>query len=475
MNNNVKRKNSKIKIDAITNNDKKKLNKEIKDNNLLLNEKYTNNMINIDIKIPQNKLKGKNIKSLLPPSQNSQKRGSSIQQFNNSQFSLNSNNTNSTNKDIVKLSINNIEKLYKETNNKIQSLKIENFTNNNLDDILKNEIIFLKTKNEILKLKANFYETVFYSIRSLLDKPEDNLKEFSNNEIPEEVKLYISNLKNKIMCILNQNNQHFYENLNFISNDNSKNMIFTFDNICDNKEEIISKKCLNTINNIEDNLQNLLNCINDFLNKEKENETNENEDKEVYMDFYKIKSEIIKNTKEIISFYLLSENFNFEFKKTKCSFFTNDEVTQHKIKERKIKVNKECDEMINPLIHKVLTKKNKNDIVKYIHNLLSFYENIQKVNEIENSNLKDLNNRLMLQIKNLNIKINKISEEFFTKSTNSIIGLTELIEYLNNNNSNNIEKVTFSLLNTQKQNIIELIIAYNLLKDDIKNLNLTFN
>jgi hypothetical protein len=59
MNNNVKRKNSKIKIDAITNNDKKKLNKEIKDNNLLLNEKYTNNMINIDIKIPQNKKKEK--------------------------------------------------------------------------------------------------------------------------------------------------------------------------------------------------------------------------------------------------------------------------------------------------------------------------------------------------------------------------------------------------------------------------------
>ena len=129
--------------------------------------------------------------------------------------------------------------------------------------------------------------------------------------------------------------------------------------------------------------------------------------------------------------------------------------------------------MINPLIHKVLTKKNKNDIVKYIHNLLSFYENIQKVNELENSNLKDLNNRLMYQIKNLNIKINQILDEFFTKSTDSITGLTELIEYLNNNNSNNIEKVTFSLLNTQKQNIIELIIAFNLLKEDIKNLNLT--
>ena len=471
MNNNVKRKNSKIKIDAITNNDKNKLNKEIKDNNLLLNEKYTNNMINIDIKIPQNKKKGKNIKSLLPPSQNSQKRGSSIQTNNNSQFSLNSNITNSSNKDIVKSSINNIEKLYKETNEKIQSLKIENFTGNNLEEILKNEIIFLKTKNEILKLKANFYETVFYSIRSLLDKPEDNFKEISNNEIPNEVKIYISNLKNKIMCILNQNNQHFYENLNFISNDNSKNMIFTFDNICDNKEEIISNKCLNTINNIEENLQNILNCISDFLNKEKEK--NENKNEEAFMDFYKIKTEIIKNTKEIISFYLLSENFNFEFKKTKCYFFTNDEVTQHKIKERKIKVNKECDEMINPLIHKVLTKKNKNDFVKYINNLISFYENIQKVNELENSNLKDLNNRLMIQIKNLNIKINKILEEFFTKSTNSINGLTELIEYLNNNNSNNIEKVTFSLLNTQKQNIIELIIAFNLLKDDIKNLNLT--
>ena len=470
MNNNVKRKNSKIKIDSISNNDKNKLNQEIKEKKLLVNENYTKNMINIDIKIPQNKQKGKNLKSL--PIQNLQKRPSSIQSNNITQSTINSNNTSSLNKDIVKLSINNIEKLYKETNSKIQNLKVENFSIDNFD-IFKNEIIFLKTRNEVLKLKANFYETVFYSIRGLLDKPEDNFREISNGIIPDEVRIYISNLKNKIMCILNQNNQHFYENLNFISNDNSKNMIFTFDTICDNKEEIISKKCLNTINNIESNLKNLLNSINLFFNGEKEK--NENENKESFMDFYKIKSEIIKNTKEIISFYLLSENFNFEFKKTKCSFFTNDEVTQHKIKERKIKVNKECDEMINPLIHKVLTKKNKNDIIKYINNLISFYENIQKVNELENSNLKDLNNRLMFQIKNLNIKINKISEEFFTKSTNSIIGLTELIEYLNNNNSNNIEKVTFSLLNTQKQNIIELIIAFNLLKEDIKNLNLTFN
>ena len=129
--------------------------------------------------------------------------------------------------------------------------------------------------------------------------------------------------------------------------------------------------------------------------------------------------------------------------------------------------------MINPLIHKVLTKKNKNDIAKYIENLMNFYENIQKINEIENSNLKDLNNALITKIKNMNLKVKKISEEFFSKTTNTINGLTELIEYLNNNNSNNIEKVTFSLINTQKQNIIELIIAYNLLKDDIQNLNLT--
>ena len=467
MNNNVKRKNSKIKIDSISNNDKNKLNQEIKEKKLLVNENYTKNMINIDIKIPQNKQKGKNLKSL--PTQNLQKRPSSIQSNNITQSTLNSNNTSSLNKDIVKLSINNIEKLYKETNSKIQNLKVENFSIDNFD-IFKNEIIFLKTRNEVLKLKANFYETVFYSIRGLLDKPEDNFREISNGIIPDEVRIYISNLKNKIMCILNQNNQHFYENLNFISNDNSKNMIFTFDTICDNKEEIISKKCLNTINNIESNLKNLLNSINLFFNGEKEK--NE-ENKELNMECYKLKEQIIKNTKEILSFYLLSQNFNFEFKKIKCAFFTNDEVTQHKIKERKLKVSKELDEMINPLIHKVLTKKNKNDIAKYIENLMNFYENIQKINEIENSNLKDLNNTLITKIKNMNLKVKKISEEFFSKTTNTINGLTELIEYLNNNNSNNIEKVTFSLINTQKQNIIELIIAYNLLKDDIQNLNLT--
>ena len=263
MNNNVKRKNSKIKIDSISNNDKNKLNQEIKEKKLLVNENYTKNMINIDIKIPQNKQKGKNLKSL--PIQNLQKRPSSIQSNNITQSTINSNNTSSLNKDIVKLSINNIEKLYKETNSKIQNLKVENFSIDNFD-IFKNEIIFLKTRNEVLKLKANFYETVFYSIRGLLDKPEDNFREISNGIIPDEVRIYISNLKNKIMCILNQNNQHFYENLNFISNDNSKNMIFTFDTICDNKEEIISKKCLNTINNIESNLKNLLNSINIFFN-----------------------------------------------------------------------------------------------------------------------------------------------------------------------------------------------------------------
>ena len=96
-------------------------------------------------------------------------------------------------------------------------------------------------------------------------------------------------------------------------------MIFSFNNICDNKEEIILNKYINTINNIKENLQNILNCISDFLNKEKEK--NENKNEEAFIDFYKIKSEIIKNTKEIISFYFLMK-INFEFKK-KMFFFIN--------------------------------------------------------------------------------------------------------------------------------------------------------
>ena len=440
MNNNVKRKNSKIKIDAITNNDKNKLNKEIKDNNLLLNEKYTNNMINIDIKIPQNKKKGKNIKSLLPPSQNSQKRGSSIQINNNSQFSLNNNITNSSNKDIVKSSINNIEKLYKETNEKIQSLKIENFTGNNLEEILKNEIIFLKTKNEILKLKSNFYENVFYGIKNLIENENNNLiSENINNE-------YKKNLLNKIMCILNQNNKYYYEQLNF----NKLNETISFD-FNDNIDDKINTINLKVLEEIEKNLQNILNKINNVLNEE-------NINKNILIN---LKENLIFFSKKIISYYFLSNNFVFEFKhKNKFIINTNEEIYNNEIKKRKENIIKEFDNFFNSLLHKVLNKKNKNDFIKLIKNFIGFYENYNKLLSVENINLKNFQNE---EIKNINNKLfayKKSLNEFCIINNDKIDSLKEIFEYIETNGENLNANVAIAMLNTEKKNFNEFILDF---------------
>ena len=92
------------------------------------------------------------------------------------------------------------------------------------EELLKEEILFLKQKNEILKLKSDFYELIFYSFRNLIDasNPNNNMSEINVETITAE------ELKNKLLCIFTQNNQYFYDNLNFFHYDKSKDFLFSF-------------------------------------------------------------------------------------------------------------------------------------------------------------------------------------------------------------------------------------------------------
>ena len=67
--------------------------------------------------------------------------------------------------------------------------------------ILLEEIKYLKIKNEIIKLKSNFQEIIFYSIKELIEDTKRDV--YFNQEISE----YINISHNKILCILTQNNQ----------------------------------------------------------------------------------------------------------------------------------------------------------------------------------------------------------------------------------------------------------------------------
>ena len=417
---------SKNKLKIIPNStDKIQLSKEIKEKNLLINDSYTKSLIDIDIKFSNN---NNNHPTKLKP----------INQSTISNISSISNNTSiTTNYKNYK-----IDKLFHESLEKIKNFRV-NFDEENFEKnfkYFKEEIIFLKTKNEILKLKSNFYENVFYGIKNLIENENNNLiSENINNE-------YKKNLLNKIMCILNQNNKYYYEQLNF----NKLNETISFD-FNDNIDDKINTINLKVLEEIEKNLQNILNKINNVLNEE-------NINKNILIN---LKENLIFFSKKIISYYFLSNNFVFEFKhKNKFIINTNEEIYNNEIKKRKENIIKEFDNFFNSLLHKVLNKKNKNDFIKLIKNFIGFYENYNKLLSVENINLKNFQNE---EIKNINNKLfayKKSLNEFCIINNDKIDSLKEIFEYIETNGENLNANVAIAMLNTEKKNFNEFILDF---------------
>ena len=76
----------------------------------------------------------------------------------------------------------------------------------------------------------------------------------------------------------------------------------------------------------------------------------------------------------------------------------------------------------------------------------------------------DINNgKLNSDIK----KLKSILENYINSNDDGFMKLNELFNFIDENQSKNTEKVIFSLINTEKQNYLNLIYNFNLLKKAI--------
>ena len=253
-------------------------------------------------------------------------------------------------------------------------------------------------------------------------------------------------------------------------NSNSE-VLFAFNLKDDYIMDKINQKNLTVLNSIEENIQNIIKYIDNIV-KFKNNEINDidksnikenNSDFTLKMNSFKIN--LLMASNNIISYYLLSDNFNFQFKnKNKFILFEPEDIINNQINQRKNKIKSDWEKLIKPLIHKVLTPKNEKDLINFIVNLSLFYENMNKNINIENTALKinyDINNGKL----NSNLeKIKKIIENYINSNEDGFIKLNEIFNFLDENQSKNTEKVIFSLINTEKQNFLNLIHNFNELK-----------
>ena len=386
----------------------------------------------------------------------------------NSNISMISSSTNKNNnapKDRIKVMINKLENLYKDALNNSNKIKTEtlpfniNYNQGDMINVLLEEIKYLKIKNEIIKLKSNFHEIIFYTIKELI---EDTKRDVSFNQ---EISEYINNFHNKLLCILTQNNQKFYENLKILDNGNNNDVLFAFNLKEDDIMDKLNQKNLTVLSNIEDNIQNIIKNIDDIIMG---NNYNNGNDSDFMLKMNSLKLHLLMASNNIVSYYLLSDNFNYQFKnKNKFIVFSPENIANNQINQRKNKIKNDWEKLVKPLIHKVLTPKNEKELINFIINLSMFYENMNKNIYVENNALKinfDINNgKLNLLIQ----KLKNVIDNYINSNDDGFTKLNELFNFLDENQSKNADKVVFSLINTEKQNYLNLIYNFNLLKQAI--------
>ena len=463
-------KGSKLLIPPVNN---KGNNIKIKNENLPKKENKLNNIPNSGInsnKIKNGLKKKQNSSSLLKNDKKdiiNDNNNNNFEIFNSDISIISTSTTKNPNasKDRIKSLVSKLENIYKEALNNSQKIKSEtlpfniNYNQKDMITILLEEIQFLKIKNELIKLKSNFYETIFYSITELIEETKRYTP--ANQELTE----YMDNFHNKILCILTQNNQKFYEHLKIFDDNSNNEMLFAFNLKDDYIMDKINEKNLSVLTNIEENIQKVINYINDIV-KLNINSNDNNSDFTLKMNSFKLN--LLMASNNIISYYLLSDNFNFQFKnKHKFMIFNPEDIINNQINQRKNKIKSDWEKLIKPLIHKVLTPKNEKDLINFILNLSLFYENLNKNINIENAALKinfDINNdKLNSDIK----KLKSILENYINSNDDGFMKLNELFNFIEENQSKNTEKVIFSLINTEKQNYLNLIYNFNLLKKAI--------
>ena len=449
--------------------------KKIQKNNIPKSNNIPPNQYNKKATKIKNNMPKKQTTNILLNTSNKDNKNEELFNSNISIISSSTNKNENLPKDRIKTMINKLESIYKEALNNSNKIKTDtlpfniNYNQSDLIKILLEEIKYLKIKCELIKLKSNFQEIIFYTIKELI---EDTKRDVSfNSELSE----YINNFHNKILCILTQNNQRFYENLKIIDNDKNNDVLFAFNLKEDDIMDKLNQKNISVLNNIEDNIQNIIKNIDDIAlgnNEENNNLKDLNSDLMLKMNTFKL--HLLMASNNIVSYYLLSDNFNYQFKnRNKFIIFNPENVANNQINQRKNKIKNDWEKLVKPLIHKVLTPKNEKELVNFIINLSLYYENLNKNIYIENNILKM---NLDMSSGKLNLLIQKLQnviENYINSNNDGFTKLNELFNFIEENQSKNIDKVIFSLINTEKQNYLNLIYNFNLLKQAIPQTILT--
>ena len=175
-----------------------------------------------------------------------------------------------------------------------------------------------------------------------------------------------------------------------------------------------------------------------------------------------MKQNLLSCSKEIMSYYLLSENMYFDFNmKNKFLMENSEAVKSHEISERKNKFKKDFNSIIEPLVNKIISKKNKTELANFVSNTVNFYENNQLSLLSENYLLKSFNTNMLDKLTKSKEKIIKIINDFISQSKETISKLNDIINYHISNQGKNNEKVIMSLINTEKDNYMQLINNFN--------------
>jgi hypothetical protein len=306
--------------------------------------------------------------------------------------------------------------------------------------VLKSELLYIKAEKGFLELKTEIYQNMFYSAKNRVENALDLLNMKENQAV-----VIISDLKNKLNEILNYNNQNFYKY--FAKTETSENFTGLF------SSELISenKKNVKSIEKLENILMKLMLDMKQVLT------TNINENYQNLL--WNLHKNLGASLKQILSFYIFSDNYNIEFKNKNSFFLENEEeLSNLEKKDRTSKILKEIQEnLIDPNMNRAMNKKFKKDMVEKVKDVINFYENYNIILKTENILIKN-NSASVITHNNFRLcNIQKLIESYFIYSEIGLTKIKELNELINSKSLKNQDKVILAFLKTENFNLLDLI------------------
>jgi hypothetical protein len=204
----------------------------------------------------------------------------------------------------------------------------------------------------------------------------------------------------------------------------------------------------------------LINNLNNFSHIPIENSISE-----VWTSCFKIKSDVIRTLKSILSYYILNENFNSDLKH-KFNFYleNEDKYLALETKQRVGKITKDFSDILNPHLNRVMNNKIKSELVDHSSKICTFYENFNIILQTENKNMKN-NANLFLHNSSTKVSgITKLVDNYLMFNEGNVKKIEEICEILKSKNIKNSEKILFSFMKNEENSLLDMIEKFEELK-----------